>query len=178
MVLNCVPPLATPWTVAHSAPLSMGFSRQEYWNGLPFPSPGDFPNPGIKPIDPNPGIKPALAGGFFTTEPPGKPSFRLLAYNAATRKAAFCFTSSCFSLLLCIYCICTSIYKMGFPGGLAGKESTCKAGEPSLIPGWGSSPGEEIGHPLQYSWASLVAQKVKNPPAMWETWVRCLGWED
>ena len=60
---------------------------------------------------------------------------------------------------------------MGFPGGLAGKESTCKAREPGLIPGWGSSPGEEIGYPLQYSWASLVAQKVKNPPAMWETWV-------
>ena len=44
--------LATPWTVAHQAPLSMGFSRQEYWSGLPFPSPGDLPNPGIKPRSP------------------------------------------------------------------------------------------------------------------------------
>ena len=60
---------------------------------------------------------------------------------------------------------------MGFPGSSAGKESTCKAGDPSSIPGLGRSPGEEISHPLQYSWASLVAQLVKNPPAMWETWV-------
>ena len=60
---------------------------------------------------------------------------------------------------------------LGLPGGSAGKESTCSAGDPSSIPGLGSSPGEEIGYPLQYSWASLVAQLVKNPPAMRETWV-------
>ena len=47
--LSCVRLFATPWTVAYQSPLSMGFSRQEYWSGLPFPSPGDFPNPGIKP---------------------------------------------------------------------------------------------------------------------------------
>ena len=59
-----------------------------------------------------------------------------------------------------------------------GKESTCNAGDTSLIPGLGRSTREEIGYPLQYSWASLVAQLVKNPPATWETWVRSLGWED
>ena len=59
--------LVTPWTVAHQASLSMGFSRQEYQSGLPFPSPGDLPDPGIEPSSP------ALAGGFFTTESPGKP---------------------------------------------------------------------------------------------------------
>ena len=58
---------AIPWTVACQAPLSMEFPRQEYWSGLPFPSPGDLPNPGIKPVSP------ALAGKFFTTEPPEKP---------------------------------------------------------------------------------------------------------
>ena len=58
------------------------------------------------------------------------------------------------------------------------KESTCNAGDPSLIPGLGRSTGEGIGYPLQYSWASLVAQLVKNPPVMWETCVRSLGWED
>ena len=58
---------ATPWTVAHQAPLSMGFSRQEYWSGLPFPSPGDLPDTGIKPVSP------ALVCRFFTTAPPGKP---------------------------------------------------------------------------------------------------------
>ena len=58
---------ASPWTVAHQAPLSMGFSRREYWNGLPFPSPGHLPDPGIEPASS------ALAGGFFTAETPGKP---------------------------------------------------------------------------------------------------------
>ena len=66
----------------------------------------------------------------------------------------------------------------GFPDSLVGKGSACNAGDPSLIPGSGRSPGEGIGYPLQYSWASLVAQLVKNPPAMRETWVRSLGWED
>ena len=55
--------LATPWTVAFQAPLSMGFFRQEYWSGLPFPSPGDLPDPGIKPVFL---VSPALAGRFFT----------------------------------------------------------------------------------------------------------------
>ena len=59
----------TPWTVAHQAPLSMGFSRQEYWSGLQFPPPGDLPNTGIKPASL---MSPALAGRFFTTEQPGK----------------------------------------------------------------------------------------------------------
>ena len=59
-----------------------------------------------------------------------------------------------------------------------GKESTCNAGGPGLIPGSGRSAGEGIGYPLQYSWASLVALLVKNPPAMRETWVQFLGWED
>ena len=64
------------------------------------------------------------------------------------------------------------------PGSSAVEESACNAGDPSLIPGSERSPGEGIGYPLQYSWASLVAQLVKNPPAMRETWVRSLGWED
>jgi len=55
------------WTVAHQAPLSVGFSRQEYWSGLPFPSPGDLPDPGIKPGSP------ALKAYCLLTEPPGKP---------------------------------------------------------------------------------------------------------
>ena len=66
---------------------------------------------------------------------------------------------------------------MGFPGSSAGKESTCNARDPSLIPGMGRSPGERIGYPLQYPWASLIAQTIKNLPAMQETWVQSLGWE-
>ena len=67
---------------------------------------------------------------------------------------------------------------LGFPDSSVGKESTCNAGDPGSIPGSGRSPGEAIGSPLQYSWASLVAQLVKNLPAMWETWVQSLSWED
>ena len=58
------------------------------------------------------------------------------------------------------------------------KKSTCNAGDSGSIPGLGRSPREGIHYPLQYSYASLVAQLVKNLPAMWETWVRSLGWED
>ena len=65
-----------------------------------------------------------------------------------------------------------------FPDSSVGKESACNSRDPGLIPGLERSTGEGIGYPLQYSWASLVAQLVKNPPAMWETWVRSLGWED
>ena len=67
---------------------------------------------------------------------------------------------------------------MGFPDSSVGEESACNAGDPSLIPGSGRSLGEGIGYPLQYSWASLVAQLVKNPSAMQEIWVQSLGWED
>ena len=66
----------------------------------------------------------------------------------------------------------------GLPDSSVGKESACNAGNPSLIPGSGRSAGEGIGYLLQYSWASFVAQLVKNLPAEWETWVCSLGWED
>ena len=66
---------AATWTVAHQAPLPISFSRQEYCSELPFPPPGDLPDPGIEPASP------ALAGGFFTTEPPGKLELLAFAYN-------------------------------------------------------------------------------------------------
>ena len=56
-------------------------------------------------------------------------------------------------------------------------ESACNAGDPGSIPGLGRSAGEGIGYPVQYSWASLVIQLVKNLPALWETWIQTLGWE-
>ena len=65
--LGSVRPFVTPWTVAYQAPLSMGFSRQEYWSGLPFPSPGSRPNPGIKPRSP------AFQANALPSEPSGKP---------------------------------------------------------------------------------------------------------
>ena len=71
-----------------------------------------------------------------------------------------------------------SLVLLGFPGSSADKESICNTGEPSSIPESGSYPGEGIGYPLQYSWASIRAQMIKNPPAMQETWVQSLVWED
>ena len=68
-MLSHVQLFVTPYTVAWQAPLSMGFPREEYWSGLPFPSPGDLPHPGIEPASP---MSPAFAGRFFTTEPAAK----------------------------------------------------------------------------------------------------------
>ena len=67
---------------------------------------------------------------------------------------------------------------LSFPDGSVGKESACNAGDPNQIPGSGRCAGEGRGYPLQYSWVSLVAQLVKNPPAMQETWVQSPVWED
>ena len=74
--------------------------------------------------------------------------------------------------------VSNGMHLVSFPDSSAGKESACNAGDPGSIPGSGRSPGGGIGYPLQSSWASLVAQLVKNLPAMWETWVGSLGWED
>ena len=71
-----------------------------------------------------------------------------------------------------------SLVPLGFPHSSVGKESTCNAGGPGLIPGSGRSAGEGIVYLFQYSWTSLVAQLVENLPAMQETWVPSLGWED
>ena len=67
---------------------------------------------------------------------------------------------------------------MSLPDRSVSKESTCNAEDPGLIPGLGRSAGERIDYPLQYSWASLVVQLIKNSPTMRETWVQSLGWED
>ena len=97
-MLSCVQLFGTPWTAAHQALLSIEFSRQEYWSGLPFPTPGNLPDPGIKNASL---VSTALAGGFFTTEPPGKPlPLRLLGDKekmtkmGTIRKALICFSWS------------------------------------------------------------------------------------
>jgi len=78
-MLRCVQLFVTPWTVAHQAPLSTGFFRQEYSSGLPFPPPGDLPNPGLETVSPS------LAGGFFTTESPGKPYSKNVRHGYSSR---------------------------------------------------------------------------------------------
>ena len=85
---------------------------------------------------------------------------------------------SIFIIILKMELVSNGMHSVSFPDSSAGKESACNAGDPGSIPGSGRSPGGGIGYPLQSSWASLVAQLVKNLPAMWETWVGSLGWED
>ena len=80
--------------------------------------------------------------------------------------------------IICLFLLDTDEHNESFPDSSVGKESAYDAGDPGLIPRLGRSAGEGIGYPLQYSWASLVVQLVKNPPAMWETWVQSLSWED
>ena len=80
--LSCVQLFSALWTVACQAPLSMEFSRQEYWSGLPYPTPGNLPDPGIEPRSL---VSPALTGGLFTTEPPGKP---LIIFTSAKYSAS------------------------------------------------------------------------------------------
>ena len=108
--------LCDPWPVAHQAPLSMGFSREEYWSGLPFPSPGDLPKPGIEPMSP------ALAGGFFTTKQLEKPLYQHIDEQIMSKY-------SCHRILLIVILIpvifscCASFHffffsKLRFHGGL------------------------------------------------------------
>ena len=118
-LLSHVRLFSTPCTIAYQAPPSMGFSRQEYWSGVPFPSPEDLSKPGIEPKSPT------LQADSLPSEPPGKPQPGADLIQTVT----------------CI--ICYHYY--------------------AFIPVF---------------WASLVAWLVKNLPAMWETWVRSLGWED
>ena len=133
-LLSHVQLFATPWTIAYQAPPSMGFSRQGYWSGLPFPSPGDLPNPGIKPRSP------ALQADALTSEPPGRTWD--LKYDVSE----------------CIYKTEADSQNYGslrrdlsFPGSSDGKASACNAGDLGLIPGLRRSPGEGNGIPPQYS---------------------------
>jgi len=108
---------------------------------------GNLPDPGIKPRSL------ALQADALPSEPPRK---QLKEIFIVYLKFKFNSVSSCI---------------LGFPGSSAGKESACNAGDPTSIPGSGRYPGEGIDYPLQYSWAFLVAQTVKKPPAIQETWI-------
>ena len=103
-LLSCVQLFATPWTVACQALLSMEFFRQKYWCGLPVPPPGDLPNTGIKPTSP---VSPALAGRFFTTEPPGNPpSLKHMISNSQSN----------YSVTLIFLTPSSYIHNLGSPG--------------------------------------------------------------
>ena len=121
----------------------------------------DLPNPGTEPGSP------ALQVDSLPAEPQGKPkntgvgSLSLLHWIFLTQK-----------LNQGLLHYRQILYQLSYEGSF-----TCNVGDPGSIPGLGRSTGEGISYPLQYSWASLMAQLVKNPPTMWEAWVRSLGWE-
>ena len=141
---------ATPQTAAHQAPPSLGFSRQEQWSGLPFPSP----------MRESEKWKWSRSVVSNSLRPHGLQPTRLLRPWDFPGKST---GVGCHCLLHASQLTLD-------------KESACNAGDPGSIPGSRRPAGEGIGYPLQYSWASLVAQLVKNQPAMRETWVRSLGW--
>ena len=119
------PTLCIPWTVAHQAPLSVGFSKKEYWSGLPCPSPGDLPNPGIEPSSL---MSPALAGRFFT-----------ISTTWEGQRTSAIHMDSHASL------------GGGFLRGSEVKNSLANAGDMGLILESGRSPKEGNGNPFQYS---------------------------
>ena len=119
----------TLWTIAHQAPLSMEFSRQEHWSGLPCPSPGNFPNPGIETTSLS---SPALAGRFFTTRAPWE-TWEPLSKSYPSKGYTVDFSF------------------LGLPCSSAGKESACNVGDLGSIPELGRSLGEGKGYTLQYS---------------------------
>ena len=169
VLLSHIRLFATPWKVAYQAPLSMGFSRQEYWSGLLFPSPGNLPNPGIEPRSP------ALQTDALPSESPGKPQppvIPLQIPGAPLVKPHQKLIGTCFC---CVHssqpvgqgqceenegsCVCQGRRKtsvppvctMDFSGASDGKVSAYNAGDLDSIPGLGRSPGEGNGNPLQYS---------------------------
>ena len=159
------PTLCDPVDCTHQAPLSMGFSRQEYWSGLPCPPPGDLPNPGIEPMSPT------LQADSLLSELPGKPNQFARAAIAKSHK---------------LDGLCNKNELSHSPRGckseisvLAGLvASECSEGNMfhvSPLASGGLLATFGIPRPVG---TSLVAQLVKNPPATRETWVRSMGWED
>ena len=161
----------------------MQFSRQEYWNGLPFPPPGDLPNPRIKPASQ---VSPALASGLFTTSTTWEAlqprELRPNLLNALPRKRqSLCPSSHCLVILLWCH---AGTFTLLVATTLAKSIKTtikvviCLHSCLHSVKNSSQHDIVGIGYPLQYSSVSLVAQLVKNPPAMQETWVRSLDWED
>ena len=123
----------------NQAPLPMGFSRQEYWSGLPFSFPGALPNPGNDPGSP------ALQANSLTAEPPGRPWFNSWVRKIHRRRDR---------LPIPVY--------LGFPCGSADKESPCNAGDQGLTPGLGRSPGEENGNSNIPAWKVPWTEKPEG----------------
>ena len=145
----------TLWTVALQAPLSIGIVQAIILEWVAMPSSRWYSLPRDQICI---SMSPTLAGGFFTAR---------ATWDAQVK---YNFTSIQFKVYIWLL--------SSFPDSSVDKESACNAGDPGSISGSGRSTGEGIGYPLQYSWSSVVAQLVKNPPAIRESWVWSMGWED
>ena len=142
---------ATLWTVAYQAPLSMGFSRQQYWSGLPFPSPEDLPDPGIKPRSP------AMQADALSSEPPGKSYIMPIRHIMSQMPMfySFLWLNNIPAYMCVIYVMWFYVYVMyGLPRWLSDKKLPANAGntrDVSSIPRLGRSPGVGNANPLWYS---------------------------
>ena len=184
-MLRRVWPFVTPWMVVHLAPLSMEFSKKEYWSGLPFPTPGDLPSPGIEPeFLASPALQadslpvcydPALYGKSLPTPETCSPvSFSgnkpyMTSGKECIGPCRNCKQEGSKEVAATVYILCFGIiyfllsYHLVFPSASDSEESAWNAGDQSSIPGSGRLPGEGNGNPLQYSclekshgWRSLV----------------------
>ena len=134
----------TPQTVAHQAPLSVGFSRQEYCSELPFPPPGGLPDPGLKPASP------VLAGGFFTTEPPGKPWMHIEGRGYILPVSMFPIHSS-FSHPFSNYLLCIT----SMPSILIGIYRDTSVSEIKITPSWHSYFSRSELHVCQVAFSGV-----------------------
>ena len=149
--------------------LFMELSRQENWSDLPSPSPVDYILSELSTMNV---FIPTWRNEFLNVALYG------MAHSFLELDKVVAHEISLISFMwLWFHSVCL-LRDKDFPDSSVGIESTCNAGDPSWIPGPERSPGEGIGYQLHYSWASLVAQLVKNTPTMQETWVRSLDWED
>ena len=133
-----------PHGLVRHAPLSIGFPRQEYWSGLPFPSPRDLPDPRIEPMSP---ALQADSTNWITREDREVDKQMLLYTLSLIVRRTGNIKNSLGHINIFTYFICLSL---GFPGGSDGKASAYNEGDPGSIPGSGRSPGEGNGNPLQY----------------------------
>ena len=168
--LSCVQLFATPWTAANQAPPSMGFSRQEYWSGLPFPSPGDLPNPGIEPRSPT------LQADALTSEPPGKPNLLTVSLFIVSLRDILCLMGSLYFWELILFSHFLKLLAIPFlqpdRTGLeigpqqwsCGWKSLNLLGTPLHFPIWVSSPLPNSLHPSSWLLICLVQIPACHSP--------------
>ena len=161
--LSCVQLFATPWTAANQAPPSMGFSRQEYWSGLPFPSPGDLPNPGIEPRSPT------LQADALTSEPPGKPNLLTVSLFIVSLRDILCLMGSLYFWELILFSHFLKLLAIPF---LQPDRTGLEIGPQQWSCGWKSL--NLLGTPLHFPFEFLPLSPTPSIPVLgyWFAWFR------